>query len=123
VATFGNDNPTGVTGEFNGSVTTGGSYDPYTGNGKRFIDDLTVTGSVGAYPLKWTRILNTRGGTGPFGDGGGWRHSYQWGLWLKLIPSSCPPTCTCDGPDGTIYYPDGRTVNLRHEEVPFPHYV
>lgn len=28
----GNDNPTGVTGEYNGSITTAGSYDPYTGN-------------------------------------------------------------------------------------------
>jgi hypothetical protein len=59
-AQVGNDNPTGVTGEYNGSITTGGSYDPYTGNSKRFIDDLTVTGSLGVYPLKWTRVLNTR---------------------------------------------------------------
>ena len=70
--TVGNDNPGGPTGEFNGSITTAGSYDPYTGNAKRFIDDLTVTGSVGAYPLKWTRILNTRGGAGFFGESGGW---------------------------------------------------
>ena len=45
-------NPTGPSGEYNGSITTGGSYDPYTGNAKRFVDDLTVTGSIGAYPLK-----------------------------------------------------------------------
>src|SRR6266480_4410174 len=55
--TVGNNNPTGVTGEFNGSITTAGSYDPYTGNAKRFVDDLTVTASIGAYPLKFTRIL------------------------------------------------------------------
>src|SRR5436190_3167407 len=83
-AEVGNDNPTGVTGEHNGSITTAGSYDPYTGNAKRFIDDLTVTGSVGVYPLKWTRVLNTREGqmSAPFGQGGTWRHNYQWGLWV-----------------------------------------
>src|SRR2546430_17013632 len=71
-AQVGNDNPSGVAGDYNGSITTGGSFDPYTGNGKRFIDDLVVTGGVGAYPLKWTRILNTRGGPGNFGQGGSW---------------------------------------------------
>ena len=34
----GDDNPTGVAGAYNGSVTTGGSYDPYTGNAHRQID-------------------------------------------------------------------------------------
>jgi hypothetical protein len=68
----GNDNPTGVTGDYNGSIATAGSYDPYTGNAKRFITDIAVTGSVGAYPLKWTRVLNTRQGPGinSFGQGG-----------------------------------------------------
>jgi hypothetical protein len=33
----GNDNLLGPTGEYNGSITTGGSYDPYTGNAKRLI--------------------------------------------------------------------------------------
>jgi hypothetical protein len=105
VENSGNDNPTGLTGEYNGSVTTGGSYDPYTGNAKRFIDDLTVTGSVGAYPLKWTRILNTRGVRSSFGTSGGWRNSYQWGLILHPRPPnySCPDW----GPDATVEYPDG----------------
>ena len=115
---IGNDNPTGVTGEYNGSVTTGGSYDPYTGNAKRFIDDLTVTGSIGDYPLKWTRILNTRGGSGKFGDGGGWTHNYRWGLTLQPHPGLCGQTCICEGPDGSVYYPDGRIMNLRWEEEP-----
>ena len=80
----GNDNPTGVTGEYNGSITTGGSYDPYTGNAKRFVTDLAVTGSLGAYPLKWTRVLNTRGVAGiGFGHGGTWKHSYSWGLTVR----------------------------------------
>ena len=39
----GADNALGPTGEYNGSITTAGSYDPYTGNAKRFVDDLTVT--------------------------------------------------------------------------------
>ena len=51
-AQAGNNNPTGVTGEFNGSITTAGHYDPFTGNAKRVIDDIVVPGSVGAYPLK-----------------------------------------------------------------------
>jgi hypothetical protein len=75
-AAVGNDNPLGPAGEYNGSITTGGSYDPYTGNAKRFVEDLTVTGSLGAYPLKWTRILNTR-------NPSPWTHNYQWGLSLR----------------------------------------
>src|ERR1044071_659445 len=121
VPPIGNDNPTGVTGEYNGSITTGGSYDPYTGNAKRFIDDLTVTGSIGEYPLKWTRILNTRGGTGKFGDGGGWTHNYNWGLTLQPLPRPCTPPCVCDGPDGTVSYPDRRVMSLTWEEEPHAH--
>ena len=108
----GNDNPTGVTGEYNGSITTAGSYDPYTGNGKRFITDLTVTGSVGAYPLKWTRILNTRGGHGTFGQGGGWRHSYQWGMWVRPKREYQYHPNQYEGPSGEVSYPDGRTMVL-----------
>jgi hypothetical protein len=36
-AQIGNDNPTGPAGVFNGNVTTGCSYDPYTGNARRSI--------------------------------------------------------------------------------------
>src|SRR5438045_8370741 len=80
---IGNDNPTSVSGEYSGSITTAGSYDPYTGNAKRVIEDMAVTGSIGAYPLKWARILNTRGGGGAFSEGSGWTHSYNWGLWIR----------------------------------------
>jgi RHS repeat-associated protein len=115
-AGIGNDNATGKTGEYSGSVTTGGSYDPYTGNAKRFVDDLTVTASVGVYPLKWTRILNTRGYSGPFGNGGGWNHSYSWGLSIRPIPG---PTPNCNAPPeppaGTVSYPDGREVMFDRE--------
>jgi hypothetical protein len=72
----GADNPTGVSGVFNGNVTTGGSYDPYTGNAIRVVDDLVVPGSVGAYPLKWTRYFNSHTTTGDSSRGGQWRFSY-----------------------------------------------
>jgi RHS repeat-associated protein len=116
--TVGNDNPTGPTGEFNGSIITAGSYDPYTGNAKRFIDDLTVAGSVGAYPLRWTRILNTRGGAGFFGESGGWKHSYQWTLSIQQPIIGNPPPCVPEVPDATVAYPDGRTLYFRRGESP-----
>jgi RHS repeat-associated protein len=53
------DNPTGPTGVYNGNITTAGNYDPATGNQMRIVDDLVIPGSVGAYPLKWTRYWNT----------------------------------------------------------------
>jgi hypothetical protein len=56
----GNDNPTGASGGFNGNVTTACSYDPYTGNAKRSVTDLVVTGGVGGYPLAFTRTANSR---------------------------------------------------------------
>src|SRR5256885_2232386 len=121
VCADGTNNPPGPTGEYNGSVTTAGSYDPYTGNGKRIITDLSVTGAVGAYPLKWTRVLNTRGGSsGAFGQGGQWAHSYQWGLWLRRSNPSGYTDIDYDGPDGGIDYPDGRTVALQSQD--FVHY-
>src|SRR5947208_88603 len=55
----GDDNPTGVAGVYNGNITTGCSYDPLTQNSHRQIDDIVVPGSVGAYPLKWTRYWNS----------------------------------------------------------------
>ena len=83
-ADLGDNNPTGPSGEFNGSVTTGCSYDPYTGNAHRLITDIVVPGAVGTYPLAFTRTINTRTAYAnnswgaPFGRPGGWRHSYQW---------------------------------------------
>src|SRR5213082_1620602 len=108
----GNDNPTSVSGEYSGSITTGGGYDPYTGNAKRVIEDMTVTGSVGAYPLKWARILNTRGG------GSGWTHSYNWGLWIRPPQPPHGGENQYEGPVGGVTYPDGRYIELWNDDYP-----
>ena len=34
--------PTGVSGDYNGLVSTAGAYDAYTGNAKRVVTDLTA---------------------------------------------------------------------------------
>src|ERR1700724_4314373 len=75
----GNDNPTGVSGIYNGQITTAGNYDPYTGNAMRVVDDIVVPGAVGAHPLKWTRYWNshtTYQQSGGAGTGAEWRFSY-----------------------------------------------
>jgi RHS repeat-associated protein len=108
---IGENNPTGATGDWNGSVTTGGSYDPYTGNAKRAVDDLVVTGSIGAYPLKWSRVWNSRGGGGAFGNSNWW-HNYMWGMWTK-VPVGGYIDGEYEGPEGEITYPDGRRVQLQ----------
>ncbi|MEN3369491.1 MAG: hypothetical protein V7609_1634 [Verrucomicrobiota bacterium] len=81
-AQIGNDNPTGPAGVFNGNVTTGCSYDPYTGNARRSITDIVVSGGVGAYPLAFSRVANSRSGdistNYQFGEAAWWRHSYSW---------------------------------------------
>ncbi|HZC81087.1 MAG TPA: hypothetical protein VE222_05115, partial [Nitrospiraceae bacterium] len=69
----GENNPTGVTGIYNGNITTGGNYDPFTGNAMRVVDDIVVPGAVGAYPLKWTRYANSRGTSGFL-----WQFSYSY---------------------------------------------
>lgn len=71
-AQTGGANPTGVSGQFNGNITTGGSFDPLTGNATRSCVDLAVPGSVG-YPLAFTRTLNTR-------FPGAWRNNYSWAV-------------------------------------------
>ncbi|MEY2520252.1 MAG: hypothetical protein QOF24_2011 [Verrucomicrobiota bacterium] len=81
-AQVGDDNPTGPAGAFNGNVTTGCSYDAYTGNAKRSVTDIVVAGSVGGYPLAFSRMANSRSGdistNYQFGEAAWWRHSYSW---------------------------------------------
>jgi RHS repeat-associated protein len=102
----GNDNPTGVAGVFGPNSTTGCSYNPYTANAQRIIPDLTVAGAVGAYPLQWARIMNSRlSGGGVFGQAGGWRHSYQWSCSANESPTNEPTSYT-------VNYPDGRVVTF-----------
>jgi YD repeat-containing protein len=107
-AQMGNDNPTSVTGEFSGSITTGCHYDPYTGNAKRAIEDIAVPGSIGAYPLKWTRILNTRSN---------WTNSYNWGLYIRPPQPPHGGEEQYEGPAGTVSYPDGRQIDLWDDGV------
>lgn len=105
----GEDNPTGVTGVFNGNSDTGCSYDPYTGNATRTIPDITVAGAVGAYPLVWARTMNSRMVmNGSFGAGGGWQHSYQWSCSAPYYSGNglIAPTSY------TVHYPDGRVITF-----------
>jgi hypothetical protein len=93
VAAQGEANPTGVAGIFNGNVQSGGSYDPMTANAMRIVDDIVVPGTVGAYPLKWTRYFNSR-------SINGWTFSYAYGL------------------TGGMTFPDGREI--KHQGLDFP---
>jgi YD repeat-containing protein len=101
-AQVGDNNPGGPAGIFNGQVTTGGSYDPYTGNVIRAVPDMTVAGGVGTYPLALSRIYNSRlGAVNSFGYTG-WRHSYDWGIEdspTTIVPT-VPATYTVNSPDG-----------------------
>ena len=89
--------PIGVTGAFEGVITTGCAYNVLNHNATRQIDDIVVPASIGKYPLKMTRYYNSRS-TGIYGSmGAGWTHEYQWG-W--------DPT----GPGGTTY-PNGNRLD------------
>ncbi|MEY2482740.1 MAG: hypothetical protein QOK24_1268, partial [Verrucomicrobiota bacterium] len=104
-AQVGNDNPTGPAGMFNGTITTGGSYDAYTGNVTRRVTDLVVSGAVGSYPLAFTRTSNSRFQSEDqyqFGSGGTWRHNFNWTL-------SSYPALGTDYPHWYwVSFPDGR---------------
>jgi RHS repeat-associated protein len=79
------EGPVGVTGIFNGNITTGCSYDPLSHSAHRVIDDIVVPGSVGKYPLKMTRYYNSRqqyyATPGSIGLSPGWSYEYAWLLW------------------------------------------
>jgi RHS repeat-associated protein len=114
LAQSGNDNPTGIAGIFNGNVTTGGSYDPYTGNVTRSITDILVPGSLGTYPLALVRAANSRytpGLASEFGEAGGWRHSYQWSIDDQYMVT--PGTSNPLPQSYTVNFPDGRREVFR----------
>ena len=78
------EGPVGVTGIFNGNLTTGCSYDPLSHSAHRAIDDIVVPGSIGKYPLKLSRYYNSRQqyyALTAIGLGPGWTHEYSWLLW------------------------------------------
>jgi RHS repeat-associated protein len=112
-AQVGNNNPSGASGIFNGNITTGCSYDPYTGNAIRSIPDIVVAGAVGDYPLAFIRTANSRHPGDAnyinFEDAGGWNHNYNWilddsptGLGQNFQPDSY-----------TVYFPDGRVETFQ----------
>lgn len=101
----GNDNPTGVTGVFNGNITTGCSYDPYTGNATRTVVDLQVAGALTTYPLVWTRTLNTRDMV--------WRNAYRW--IVTQSPGTADNDTTTPTIAFTVSYPDGREITFKRD--------
>jgi len=104
-AQVGNDNPAGVAGIFNGNITTGCSYDPYTGNAMRKVTDIAVAGAVGSYGLTFSRISNSRNAYyGWFGGAGAWHHSYEW-----IVGDSDQTTSSTTLPTSyLVRFPDGR---------------
>jgi RHS repeat-associated protein len=107
----GDDNPTGVAGAFNGNITTGCSYDPYTGNAVRSIDDIVVPGTVGAYPLKWTRYWNSHTSyKDDTGVGANWRFSY-----INYAYEF--------GQRNMASFPDGRAIDFSTQLYGVPEYV
>lgn len=109
--------PTGVSGIFNGSITTGCSYDAWTYNFRREIVDIDVPGCVSAYGLKFTRTYNSKDlkgweaellPSGALGNSMGlyWRHSYSTsvGSWVDYDA----PLDSHSG-EGFVF-PDGRVI-------------
>ncbi|HKP04416.1 MAG TPA: RHS repeat-associated core domain-containing protein [Chthoniobacterales bacterium] len=112
-------NPTGASGQFNGSVQTGCNYDPLTGNARRSLVDISVTGAV--TPLAFIRTMNSRTNLGPatsalyypFGKGGAWRHNYQWEVTSPATQVIGDDPCYVMPPSSyTVTYPDGRKVTF-----------
>jgi hypothetical protein len=111
-AQVGNNNPTGVSGIFNGQVQTGCSYDPWTGNGVRTVTDVSVAGAVGAYPLALVRTSNSRtpSTTEVFGWAGGWNHNYNW----LMEDSPTGNTQNFQPTRYTVDFPDGRVETFKY---------
>jgi YD repeat-containing protein len=72
-------NPIGVTGAFEGLITTGCGYNVLNHSATRVIDDIPpVAGSVGKYPLRLRRYWASRSLGFSGGFNAGWRHEYSW---------------------------------------------
>jgi YD repeat-containing protein len=99
-------NPIGVTGAFEGVITTGCAYNVLNHNARRGpIDDIVVPGAVGKYGLKMTRYYNSRGfGYGLLGTG--WTDGYDWG-WGPPNFASVVEYPNGDKQDGTCEAPVG----------------
>jgi hypothetical protein len=111
-AQVGNNNPGGVAGIFNGNVTTGCSYDPYTGNAHRTVTDIIVAGAVGEYPLALTRTSNSRNAWGnAFGVPGAWRHNYQWSIQVSARGTAQQDI------HYTVDFPDGRSETFNYSTL------
>jgi hypothetical protein len=97
-AQLGNDNPTGPAGVFNGYITTGGAYEPYTGNLARTIRDISVPGATGEYGLNFSRTWNSRSAE--------WTNSSGW--WIENL-QDWPFNQTVPY---VIHFPDGRVITF-----------
>jgi RHS repeat-associated protein len=113
-ADVGADNPAGVAGSFNGQITTGCSYDAYTGNAMRSVTDISVV-SVGEYPLALVRTANSRGVgiANTFGSPGHWNHNYNW----ILENSESRTTQNFQPSSYTVDFPDGRVETFKQVSV------
>ena len=110
-------NPIGVTGAFEGVVTTGCAYNVLNHNARRQIDDIVVPGAVGKYGLKMTRYYNSRGGGyGPLGTG--WTHGYGWG-WYPPNAGSVVEYPNGDNQDATCEAPVGVTDGWESQSYPY----
>jgi len=108
-AQVGGDNPTGVSGIFNGNLENTG-VDPWTANATRRITDIAVAGAVGEYPLALVRTANSRAPstTEVFGWSGGWNHNYNW-----ILEDSPHKNDTNYPARYTVDFPDGRVETFR----------
>ncbi len=72
-------NPIGVSGAFEGIITTGCAYNVVSHNARRGpIEDIVVPGAIGKYGLKMTRYYNSRRTISYGLMGPGWSYEYLW---------------------------------------------
>ncbi|MBS0660178.1 MAG: Hint domain-containing protein [Verrucomicrobia bacterium] len=98
---------------------------PYTLNATRTVTDLSVEGSVGDYPVKFSRTLNTRSDTvvGPDSNDynilefRAWSGSYDW----SIRPVFALNQSNYRYPIGfEVYFPDGRSLTFPNKRQVVP---